>query len=342
MLPITSPRYSLLVLGCFLALLPAAGCTTDQAVIQQAEQVHGGLKPAVMADAQVATYLQTIGERVVAAARTLDAQQFGPDSHRSEDSSWMFNSQVHFHLVNSKTLNAFTTGGEHVYIYNELFQDCSNEDELAAVVSHEFGHVYARHVHKGMNRQMAITGGIAALTGAGYVAGGKDNGEAYAQTFATAATAAGQFIGMSYTRGDEAEADSLGFAFYCHAGWDPQHFGDFFQYLIDKGYDTTPELQSDHPTSKSRVAAAKQAAAQLPPEAAQWRRPPVASPAQFVQFRTRAAQLAKSVPTDESLQKAQTLLSAFPSCVAPQDQPDQKSARQRLNEMFQAKPTPAH
>jgi len=42
------------------------------------------------------------------------------------------------HLVNSKTLNAFTTGGNHMYIYNQLFQEARSEDELAGVMSHEY------------------------------------------------------------------------------------------------------------------------------------------------------------------------------------------------------------
>jgi predicted Zn-dependent protease len=54
---------------------------------------------------------------------------------------------------------------------------------------------------------------------------------------------AGQFIGMGYTRKDEAQADELGFDFYSRAGWDPYRFGDFFQHMIDKGYDKTPEME---------------------------------------------------------------------------------------------------
>ena len=43
---------------------------------------------------------------------------------------------------NSKTINAFTTGGHYVYIYDALFQMCKNEDELAAVMAHEYGHIH--------------------------------------------------------------------------------------------------------------------------------------------------------------------------------------------------------
>src|SRR5262249_4082585 len=148
---------------------------------------------------------------------------------------------------------AFTTGGEHMYIYSELFEQCRSEDELAAVMSHEFAHVYSRHVQKGMNRQMEIMGASVAAGAAGYAVGGSDKGAEYAGMSAGAAQAVGQFVGMNYTRKDEAQADEFGFDFYVRAGWDPKKFGDFFQYMIDKGYDKGPEMLSDHPSLKSRV-----------------------------------------------------------------------------------------
>ena len=173
----------------------------------------------------------------------------------------MFDQPMYFHLVNSKTLNAFTTGGHHVYVYNALFQMCKTEDELAAVMSHEFAHIYCRHVQQGNNRQTFITGVGYAAAGAGYVAGGQQNGSAYASTASNDTLKAAQFVGMKYTRTDEAEADEWGFQFYCRAGWDPNQFRTFFQRMVDAGYDKTPAIQSDHPTLASRVKLADQRAA---------------------------------------------------------------------------------
>jgi len=317
-----------------LAALTASlgGCASDRSVISQANQVHDGLKPAVMEDPELTAYLQKIGDRIITAARKLDAEKFGPDSHRSEDSKWMFSHDMKFHFVNSKTLNAFTTGGEHMYIYNELFQQCKDEDELAAVMSHEYGHVYARHVQQGMNRQ-TYTMGAAGLAGAGgYALGGKESGAEYGAAFASAVGAAGQFIGLGFTRKDEAQADELGFNFFAHAGWDPKKFAEFFQQMIEMGYDKTPAALSDHPSLASRVDAAKQRVAKLPPEAQHWRKAPVADPAEFKQLQARAAKVSKTMPNDQSLQGAQKLLAAFSNCMLPDDQPEQKEARQEIQE----------
>src|SRR5207244_1118849 len=126
-------------------------------------------------------------------------------------------------------------------------------------------------------------------------------------------------------RHDEAQADEWGFIFYSVAGWDPDHFGDFFQSMIDAGYDKTPTMMSDHPMLKDRVVAARQRAADWKAKHDdQFRKPPVADPASFTRLKQRAAQIAASTPSDESLKKAQGLLASFSSCVAPtDDQPEQ-------------------
>ncbi|HEV7299787.1 MAG TPA: M48 family metallopeptidase [Tepidisphaeraceae bacterium] len=311
----------------------ATGCATDRQVISQAANVHNQLQPAVVEDPALANYLQAVGDRVIEAARQMGDGD-APDAHRKGgDNAWMFSKDMRFHFVNSKTLNAFTTGGNHMYIYTALFRQCKTEDELAAVVAHEYAHVYARHVQQGMNRQYAILGGAAAAGAAGAAIGYSQDEAKGAATYGAAGAGlgllAGQFIGKGFTRTDEREADEYGFKFYVRAGWDPQHFADFFQRMIDLGYDTTPELASDHPTLKSRVEWTKKETARLPAAAQQYRRPPVASPSQFQQLQARAAQIAETMPSDNSLEQAQELLAAFSSCVAPVDQPEQVLVKQR-------------
>jgi len=317
--------------GLVLVLSALSACATDRQVIAQANEANVDLEPALIQDPQLKAYLESVGERIVAAAHAADQAHEGPKTHfdKAEDNSWMFTDEE-FHLVNSKTLNAFTTGGEHMYIYSELMQQCRSEDELAAVMAHEYAHVYSRHVHKGINRQYYMMGASAGAGLIGLAVGGKEHGEEYGTIALVSTATVSQFLNLGYTRDDEAEADKWGFSFYAHAGWDPNRFGDFFQQLIDKGLDKTPEAMSDHPSLASRVAEAKERAAKLPPEASSWRKPPVADAAAFAALKTRAVLVGNAMKTSEQLATAQTLLSAVPSCVTPEDQPDQKAAQQRL------------
>jgi predicted Zn-dependent protease len=315
-----------------LILLLAGGCAvSDRQVISQASDVHKGIEPAVIDDPELARYFQQIGDRIIEQAEQMSAEGVGPGRHqRDDDTSWMYQG-MRFNLVNSKTINAFTTGGKHMYMYNELFQICNSEDELAAVMAHEYAHVYCRHVAKGMERRNMILAGTAGAGLAGAAVGyGQDEAQGaltYGASAAGAALLAGQFIGMGFTRDDENEADKYGFRFYCRAGWDPNRFSGFFQTLIDKGYDKTPEIASDHPKLNSRVQATRERIGQLPPEARNWRRPPIADAARFKQLQQRAQRLGKSMPNDQSLEQAQLMLAAFPNCVTPDDQPEQKRAQ---------------
>jgi len=320
-----------------LIVLGVTGCANDKKVMAVADSVHTGLTPAVMEDEQLHAYLQDIGVRIIQAARALDAEGYGPKSHKSEQGNeWMFSDKMKFYLVNSKSLNAFTTGGEHMYIYNELFLNCKTEDELAAVMAHEYAHVFARHVNKGMDRQVTqnVSSGVIGV-GAGIASflfgGGLSSSVSTGQSAAGVAAGAGKYLGMGFTRADEDEADKLGFAFYVRAGWDPDHFADFFKHMIAAGYDKTPAMFSDHPTLASRVTNTEKRVAKLPPEASQWPKPPIADAQQFASLQQRSTQLAKTMPNDGTMQKAQTMLAAFPSCVSPASQPGQKAARTKVS-----------
>lgn len=325
-----TPVRSGLLAGLILGFLLLSGCASDRQVIAQAHDVHGEIKAAVFEDEVLNNYMQQLGDRILEVAREMSRQGLGPRSHfRGGDPSWMFGEDIKFHLVNSDTLNAFTTGGKHMYMYSELFRQCRTEDEFAAVMAHEFAHIYARHVHRGMDRQYAILGATLAAGAAGYALGG-DNREQWAAGAAGLAFVGGQFVGMGFSRKDEDEADKWGFQFYVRAGWDPERFADFFQAMIDKGYDTTPDVVSTHPSLRSRVENARRRVAELPPEAKHWRRPNVASPQRFKELQDRAARLGKKMPNDESLARARLMLAAFPSCVAPVAQPQQKQARLEL------------
>lgn len=321
---------SLAIVTLLIGSLGVVGCASDQAVMEQADQMHGDLEPAIVTDADLAQYVQAVGDRVVEAAYL--EYQGGLLRKRvdEEDPTWMFN-DVQFHLVNSDTLNAFTTGGKHVYLYSELFTTSATEDEFAAVVAHEFGHIYGRHVHNSMNNQYGIIGAAVGAGVLGYALGGDDR-EQIAMLAGGAALMGGQLWGLGYSRDQETEADELGFAFYLNAGWDPEKFPNFFKQMIAKGYETPKEqaMMASHPRLSDRVANIEKKVRDLPPGAQQMRRNNLVSQSRFDKLRKRAQVVGSQMPNDKSLEAARLMLASFPSCVAPVPQESQTKARERI------------
>src|SRR5690348_12254479 len=103
---------TLFVLCAASLITIGSGCmASDKQVIQQASQFNSGIQPAAIQHPATNSYMQQIGDRIIAAAKQLDAEGVGPKTHfQDKDRNWMFQ-DIHWVLVNSKTVNAFTTGG---------------------------------------------------------------------------------------------------------------------------------------------------------------------------------------------------------------------------------------
>ncbi len=143
-----------------------------------------------------------------------------------------------------KTVNAFATPGGHLYVYSGLLLAASNPSEVAGVLSHESGHVVARH----SARQMVDAYGLQAVTA---LALGKNPGLASQ----LAAGVTGKGLMLANSREDETEADEYGARYASTAGYDPRGLITFFQKL-ESEQGKTPQVMkflSDHPATPDRI-----------------------------------------------------------------------------------------
>ena len=155
-----------------------------------------------------------------------------------------------FHLIAEREINAFATPGGHIYVTTALM-NLANDEELASVLSHEVGHVVARHSLKTLQHSRTL-GGIADLFGsitglAGDTA--KELGTAAAQIVASGLLAV-------HNREEEREADFLGVRGMPKAGLNPEAMITMFQ-KIQRVSKTNPgllgSLFSDHPDVQERI-----------------------------------------------------------------------------------------
>jgi predicted Zn-dependent protease len=151
--------------------------------------------------------------------------------------------QFSFHLLaDAKTVNAFALPGGQIFITQALLRLLEREDELAAVLGHEVGHVLARHSAEHLAKQQLTQ----RIIGAVAVGSGYDT--------AQLAQLAGSLINMKHGRDDEIEADSLGLRLVREAGYDPRWMISVMQKLEKaSGGSRQPEFASTHPSPANRI-----------------------------------------------------------------------------------------
>ena len=123
-----------------------------------------------------------------------------------------------FKVIDEEEVNAISLPGGFVYIYKGLVDKAGSDDELAAVIAHEVGHIVARHSIKKLQGYQGYSL-LRMLIAQAPVSG---SGGA-----ATAADAAFMELLLGYAREDELLADQLGARYTKLAGYDPQGMIDF-------------------------------------------------------------------------------------------------------------------
>lgn len=148
-----------------------------------------------------------------------------------------------FIVIEDEAPNAFVLPGAKVAVHSGLFQVATNNNELAAVLGHEMGHVVARHANERASQQ-AVTGfAIDLLTN-----GGEKQG------LARALGLGAQFgVLLPYGREHELESDRLGVRYAHAAGYDPNGALTLWQKMGALG-GSPPEFLSTHPGANNRQA----------------------------------------------------------------------------------------
>lgn len=194
---------------------------------QQMVAQYGGFYP----DKPLQQYVDRVGKQVV--ARSIASKSPYP---------------FEFHLLrDARTVNAFALPGGQVFVTIALLKRLTSEAQLAAVLSHEVGHVVARHgaehlTNKPFSQRLLTAVSTTASSGAS-----ADQADVLTQ-------AVKQLIGLRYGRDDELESDRLGLRFMTEAGYDPQGIVQLMQRLnASRQGGQPPAFFSTHPSPDNRV-----------------------------------------------------------------------------------------
>jgi predicted Zn-dependent protease len=158
--------------------------------------------------------------------------------------------------------NAFALPGGKVGVYTGIFRVAQNQDQLAAVVAHEIGHVISRHHDERITRQMeaqTLVGLAGAIVGSKY---GSNAANAVSQYGAAGAQAL--FL-LPNSRAQESEADVVGQQLMAKAGFDPRQAVNLWQNMVAASASRPPTFLSTHPDPQSRLNELSQRAGALLP-----------------------------------------------------------------------------
>ncbi|MFT5576987.1 MAG: putative Zn-dependent protease, partial [Bermanella sp.] len=137
--------------------------------------------------------------------------------------------------------------GQKIGVHTGLLKVAKNQDQLAAVMGHEIGHVMAKHSAERMSMQF-VSQSSQQLVGAII-------GQGAGQQAAMAALGLGSQYGllMPYGRLQESESDNIGVQLMAQAGFNPQASIELWHNMEADSKGQPPEFLSTHPSHETRI-----------------------------------------------------------------------------------------
>ena len=204
-----------------------------------------------------------------------------------------------FRAVNANYVNAYAFPGGSIAATRGILLELEDEDQLAALLGHEIGHVNARHFAERQAKGTLVQ--IVAL-GVGIAAAEKN--PAYGELAGLLGNLGGGALLAHYSREDEREADALGMEYMVRAGYNPQGMVDLMALLNRESKRKPNALElmfSTHPMSAERLETAQQRAASQYAEASR-------RPRSRERYLDSTAQLRRLAPAIQEQQKAEAAM----------------------------------
>jgi Zn-dependent protease with chaperone function len=146
-------------------------------------------------------------------------------------------------IIKAGDINSFATLGGYVYLYEGMVDFVQSDDELAAIIGHETGHIERRHVvtMQAKAQAMSLLFAIASIF------------SPLIYNFGNVVEA-GLMAKMS--RADEIQADRTGLQLMSRAGFDPEANVTMMEHMTtleDAHESAVDRYLEDHPDAKARV-----------------------------------------------------------------------------------------
>jgi len=160
----------------------------------------------------------------------------------------------HFLLLNTDEINAFSAPGGLVMISRGMVRLCKNEDELAAVLAHEIGHVENQHGLKAIRKSRLTTALTTLALEAGKNLGGSDLAQLTEAFEGSITDITGTMMNSGYARTTEFQADKSAVDILKKSGYDPAALVGMLQEMQKRWVPNGPGFGHTHPEPSVRIA----------------------------------------------------------------------------------------
>ncbi len=170
----------------------------------------------------------------------------------------------HFLVLDTEEVNALAAPGGMIFITKGLLRRCRDEESLGLILSHEVGHVCAKHGLQSIKKSRLVD----AFKLIGQQAAQRYGPENLAQLTNIFENVLGdiaeQLIERGYDRKYEYEADRLAVKFGAKTGFDPSGITRFLQTMVgDSSSASGKGWFKTHPTPEDRIASLQKEMASL-------------------------------------------------------------------------------
>jgi len=155
-----------------------------------------------------------------------------------------------FVVFDSPEKNAWVLPGGKVGFYKGLMDFCDNDDQVAAVLGHEVGHVIARHAAKRAGQQSASSIGLALGS---YALGNRVSAAQKDAIMQVAGAGVQGVVILPFSRDNESEADRLGVDYMYSAKYDVRQAITLWEKMAAGSASRPPEWLSTHPDPTHRA-----------------------------------------------------------------------------------------
>ncbi len=152
-------------------------------------------------------------------------------------------------VFDSEQVNAFALPGGKIGVYTGILNVTENQDQLAAIMGHEVGHVLEHHSNERLSADKLSNVGLAVAA----LAIGASEVENKGLWVAGLGIGVQYGLIMPYSRSHESEADIVGQDLMAHSGFDPQASVQLWQNMAKLSETSPPEFMSTHPSNETRI-----------------------------------------------------------------------------------------